>query len=73
MAVAHLARIADRDPLELPIGGDFFHFFDQLLGRELLAGRELFLVRLAGLPNLDVGAADVDDEDVHGAQSQPRS
>src|SRR5688572_12665139 len=66
MAVAHLARIADRDALKFPVGGNFLHAVDQFLRREFFTGCELFLVPLAGLPYLHVRAANIDNENVHG-------
>src|SRR3954468_18225720 len=65
LAMADFAGVADRDALELPIRGSRFHFRNQILGRQLFAGRELGLIGFARLPDLDVGAADIDDQNIH--------
>src|SRR6185295_1333191 len=69
VAVAHVARITDRDTLELPVRCGLFYLLYKKLGREFLAGGEFCLVAFAGLPDFDVGPTDVDHEYVHGCTS----
>jgi len=71
--VPHFAGIADRDTVELSIGGYFVNLFDERLWREFLARGNFGFIHFASGPNFDVRAADIDDEDVHaGALAKAR-
>ena len=63
---------ADRDGVEVPVGGRRLHPRHHLVRRQGRAGGELPHLLPAAHHHLHVGAADVDHEDVHaGAELQP--
>ncbi len=64
-AVDHFAGITEGDPLKSPFLGDLPDFFHKHVRREILAGGEFHFVGLAGLPDLDVRAADIHHESIH--------
>ena len=60
------AGIADRHDVIAPVAGELPDACDHLLGGHLWSGIEFPLFRLAGGEDFDVGAADVDDQYIHG-------
>ncbi len=61
-AIDHLPWVADRNPLVRPAFQNLANFLDEFQRRHVFAGADLDLFGLAGAPQLDIGAADIDDE-----------
>ena len=60
------ARIADRQDIVFPVAGEFLDARDHLLRRHRRSGLDFTLLLLAVGEDLDVGTADVDDQNIHG-------
>ena len=64
-AAADARGQAEGDGFVLPVFDGFQGLLDHGVGRERLARLEFAMLLVARVPELDRGAADVDDEDVH--------
>src|SRR5262249_4509375 len=67
MTVQDRSRITDRDHVERPSPRQFANICNHLLGRHRRSGWDFPWLMLGAGQNLDVRAADIDDEDLHGA------
>src|SRR5687768_5769833 len=65
LAAEHGTRDAERDDVEIPVGGVRFDAGDDLRGRKPVAGIELARFRAARMHHLDMRATDVNDQDAH--------
>jgi hypothetical protein len=62
-------RIADRHDIVFPVVGESLDARDHLSRRHRRSGLDFVLLLFAVGENLDVGAADVDGQDIHGNAS----